>query len=187
MFNTVRNLFKVGFSFCFDAFDPSRSNAFFLSEKRICIFRLLNDNHKNNILMYKFLLTIIFIQALYNQKTCDFDKKCFNVFINFLYIKGGILDNQKITYISFLHTEDEKLFSKKIKVKDRLLHLEKRKSIDKNNLLTIISIAKADSINFKVDFLYEAIGGIKNTGTVSIRFVNKKPVALERGFSTQVN
>ena len=127
------------------------------------------------------MIVITFLQSITNSSCCDFNKDCFKTFINALYSRDGIDKEAKVIYISFLNHNDEMLFSKRIKLKDKTIYLEKRKIFDKKNLLIIKSIAKSEFNEFKVEFLFEVRGFTKD-GSITIGFENQKPVFKHGGF-----
>lgn len=135
---------------------------------------------------YKILISIFCFQSLSNTQCCEFDKDCFYILINSLYSRKAFDVDAKIIYLSFKNPNDEKLFVKKIKLKNKTIRFKANKIGNEKNLLKINSITKSDSNTFLVDFISEPYNGKSYFGTVEIGFQESKPIFVDAHIISQI-
>ena len=127
----------------------------------------------------KILIFLLYSQSLPNLKNNEFDNNCFHIFINSLYSRDVLRKDIKFYYVNFKNPKDERLFLKKIKLKDKTFCFKKSKSFNYRNTLTINSITQVKSENFVVDFVLNHYKGCSDFGTVEIGFLEGKPIFLD--------
>ncbi len=137
-------------------------------------------------MILKILVSILYFQSLSNSQCCEFDKDCFHIVINSLYSRNVFDKDAKLLFLSFNNPNDEKLFVRKVKLKDKTICFKKGKFGGEKNLLKINSITKSSSNTFLVDFKSEPYDGKSYFGTVEIGFQENKPIFLNAHIISQI-
>ena len=96
-------------------------------------------------MIYKLLISAICIQSFSSSLNNEIEKDCFTVFVRSLYSRGILRKEGNRFYVVFDNLEDERYFTKKVKYDNKSLCMKKTKSLDKAEVLKIISVSKSDT------------------------------------------
>lgn len=136
-------------------------------------------------MIHRSFIIVICISFFLNSVNNEFEKECFTIFVNSLYSRGALRKEANKFYVIFNHIEDEHYFSKKVRCKDKSLCLKKTKSINKADLLTVISITKVGIDKISIKFVSHS-GGATYDGTVFLGIVNNRPIFLDASYVTSI-
>lgn len=137
-------------------------------------------------MMLKILVPILFFQSLFNSACCEFDNDCFLIFVNSLYSRNTLDENNNVLYLYFSNANDERLFVKKIKLRGKTICIKKSKKGNEKSLLIINSILKNEKDIYSVNFKTGSRSGKSYFGTIEIGFNNFKPIFLDSHIVSQI-
>ena len=129
-------------------------------------------------MIYKLLISFICIQSFSISLNNEIEKDYFTVFIKSLYSRGMLRKEANTFYVIFNNLENERYFTKKVKYENKSLCMKKTKSLNKADLLKIVSISKSDTNKISIKFS-SAHSGVTFEGTIFLGIENNKPIFLD--------
>jgi hypothetical protein len=134
----------------------------------------------------KILISVLCFQSFFNSTCCEFDNDSFFIFVNSLYSRNTLDENNNVLYLYFSNANDERLFVKKIKLKRKTICIKKSKKGNEENLLIVNSILKNEKDIYSVNFRTGSRSGKSYFGTIEIGFSNSKPVFIDSHIVSQI-
>ena len=129
-------------------------------------------------MLYKVLISLLFLQSLPHSKEHEFEKNCFAIFIRSLYSRGALSNETKTFFVLFKHLDDERYFTKKVNYQGKVLKIKKGKPRNTADLLTIFSISEPINNKITITFISKN-GGAKYDGTIVLGIDNNTPIFSE--------
>ncbi len=106
---------------------------------------------------------------------CQFDERCFTIFINALYTRGTLAKDAKIHYVRFADHQYDKFIASRVIVDGQALLLKQETSSYSKEAININNISiSADSI-MSIRFETQPHATL-HKGIVYLKFVNGQPI-----------
>lgn len=129
-------------------------------------------------MIYKLLISVIFIQSFSVSLNNEIEKDCFTVFVKSLYSRGILRKNANKFYVIFNNIENERYFTKKVKYENKSLCMKKTKSQNKTEILKIIHVSKSNTNKISIKFS-SVHSGVSFEGTIFLDIKDNKPIFLD--------
>lgn len=126
-------------------------------------------------MLSKLILIALFCPIVAPPDCCQFDKKCFTIFINALYARNVLSKEAKIYYVRFADHQYDKFISRKVTIDGQTLRLKREKSTYTKEAISVISISMSADSTMRIRFETQPHATL-HKGTVCLKFINGQPV-----------